>query len=273
MSEKFSTARLQEQPRRWPSADEDPYARALASVASLPLDDPLRRRIRDWVVCENLRLARQLAARFANTGEQVDDLYQAAAIGLVVAADRFDASHGVSFAGFASATILGELRHHFRDRTWSIRVERRLQERQLEIRRTSEDLVRELGREPRRDEIAERLGVTVADIDEALMAGNAYRTHSLNAPVGQSAEVAQELGDTLPVEDRDLESVADRHAVLQLVRGMSPSEKRLLSLRFGENLTQNQIAAVLGVSQMQVSRLLTAALAKLRSALLEDGAT
>lgn len=254
---------------RWPSAAEDPAALALSEVAGLPADDPRRRQARDAVVCDHLPLARQLARRFVNRGEPWEDLYQAAAMALINAAERFDPSHGVSFAGFAVPTILGELRHHFRDRTWSMHVERRLQELHLMVRQASDDLVQVLGRQPSEVDIARHLGVEVAEVREAAAATQAYRARSLNAPVGSAAEDV-EIGDLLPVDDPNLESVADRYALFQQMRELSASEQRLICLRFAGNLTQTQIAEVLGVSQMQVSRLLGAVLAKLRHALLDD---
>jgi len=254
---------------QWPTAAEDPAARALAGVAMLPAGHPDRRRVRDQVVCDHLSLARQVANRFANRGEPWDDLYQAATVALLNAAERFDGSHGVSFAGYAIPTMMGELRHHFRDRTWSLRVDRRLQELHLRVRQATEDLAQVLGREPSYADIAGHLDVDVEEVRQAAAVGQAYRARSLNMPVGP-VEAETELGDVLPVDDPDLESVADRFAVLQLVSGLSENEQRLLCLRFAANQTQAQIAEVLGVSQMQVSRLLSAVLRRLREALLAD---
>ncbi len=255
---------------QWPSADQDPAALALAGVAILPAGHPDRRRVRDQVVCDHLPLARQVANRFAHRGEPWDDLYQAATVALLNAAERFDGSHGVSFAGYAIPTMVGELRHHFRDRTWSLRVDRRLQELHMRVRQAADDLAQLLGREPTHDDIAGHLGIDPDDVRHAVAAGQAYRARSLNMPVGP-AHADTELGDLLPTDDPLLESAADRFAVLQLVRELSGSEQRLLHLRFVENQTQTQIAEVLGVSQMQVSRLLSAVLRKLRDALLVDG--
>jgi len=254
---------------RWPGAAEDPYARALAAVAHLEPNHPRRRRVRDQVVCENLPMARRLAGCFAGRGECLDDLVQVANLGLVRAADRFDASHGVSFAGFAGPTILGELRHHFRDSRWHLRVDRRLQELYLEVRRAADDLTQDLGHRPSVAEIAERTGLARQDCEQALAAAGAFQPLSLNRPA-DSDESAADLVELLGGRDPDLESVTDRFALTQVVADLSPTDRRLLTLRFYANLTQAEIAGQLGVSQMQVSRLLAALLGKLRVALFAE---
>jgi len=257
--------------RRWPTAAEDPSAQALAAVAHLPVGDRLRRAVRDRVVCEHLPLARQLAGRFAGRGEPFDDLYQVATVGLLNAADRFDASVGVSFAGFAGSTIMGELRHHFRDRSWGVHVERRLQELHLRVRRANEELTAQLRRRPSQSEIAEHLGVAPDEVRQAVAVSLAYRAGSLNSPARADGSGHEEVGDLLAVADVELESVAERFAMLDVIKSLTRAEQRLLSLRFAGNLTQAEIAVELGVSQMQVSRLLTSVLGKLRTALLADG--
>jgi RNA polymerase sigma-B factor len=255
--------------QEWPTAQEDPAALALAAVAGLDRDAPARRRVRDEVVCAHLPLARRLAGRFANCGEPLEDLVQVATLALINAAERYDISHGVSFAGFASPTILGELRHHFRDSTWHIRVNRRLQELRLEARDVADDLAQQLGRTATTEEVAERMKVGADQVRSGIASGQAYRVTSLNAPVAVNAGSA-ELGDLLGEDDRAIDSFADRHALAQLVAGLPEADQRLLSLRFSGNLTQTQIAGRLGISQMQVSRLLAAVLEKLRRALLSD---
>jgi len=251
---------------------DDSAVEVLASVAQLAESDPVRRRARDQVVCEYLSYARGLALRFAGRGEPVDDLIQVATVGLIKAVDRFDAERGASFAGFATPTILGELRRHFRDTAWDMHVSRRLQELHLEINNVSSELAQQLGRSVTAEDIASRLGVSVGDVRAAQACGLAYNVRSLNTLVfgDGEGEAETELGDLLGTADGDIDSFADRHSVVQLLAGLSERDQRVLSLRFFDNLTQTQIAERLGVSQMQVSRLLSAALRKLRDALLAE---
>jgi len=253
----------------WPSASEDPDARALAAVAHLDPSHPARRRVRDQVVTANLPLARRLAGCFAGRGEPLDDLFQVASLALVRAADRFDTSHNVSFAGFAGPTILGELRHHFRDTRWHLRVDRRLQELYLAVRQADEDLSQELGHHPDTTQLADRVGADPQDCARAIAVSSAFQPLSLNRPL-DSDPSAGDLGDLIGTTDSDLESVTDRFALGQIVAELSVDDQRLLALRFFGNLTQAEIATRLGVSQMQVSRLLAALLAKLRTALLAE---
>jgi len=253
----------------WPGAVEDPDARALAAVAWRSPEDPVRRRVRDQVVCANLPMARRLAGCFTRRGEALEDLVQVANLALVRAADRFDASHGVSFAGFAGPTILGELRHHFRDTRWHLHVDRRLQELYLSVRRATDELTQELGRHPGIQEVAERVGAGAPECERALAAAAAFQPLSLNGAV-TSEDADRELSDLIGGPDPDLERVTDRCALSQAVAELTDSDRRLLALRFFGNLTQSQIAGQLGVSQMQVSRLLTAALAKLRETMLTE---
>jgi RNA polymerase sigma-B factor len=247
---------------------------ALADLAHRSETDPQRRAARDRVICEYMSLARGLALRFAGRGEPVDDLIQVATIGLIKAVDRFDAERGASFVGFATPTILGELRRHFRDTAWDMHVSRRLQELHLEINKVTAELTQQLGRSVTAEDIAERLGVTVAEVCNAQACGTAYNVRSLNTTVlsDGDGDTETELGDLIGTTDTDLDSFADRHSVLQLLAGLPERDQRVLSLRFYEGMTQTQIAEQLGVSQMQISRLLSAALRKLRDALLADDA-
>jgi RNA polymerase sigma-B factor len=247
----------------------DDAARALAQVAHLAPDAPARRAVRDRVIFDHLPQARRLASRFAHRGQPMEDLVQVATLGLIHAADRFDATHGVSFGGFAGPTILGELRHYFRDCTWDIRVNRRQQELYLRVRQVGEELVQRLGRRPTEAEIAGQIGVSTRDVREARAVSSAYHSQSLNVPVTADGDSA-ELGDLIGGNDQDIDSFADRHTMLQLVAGLSEADRRLLSLRFSDNLTQSQIAKRLGISQMQVSRLLSGVLRRLRTALLAE---
>lgn len=247
---------------------------ALAAVAHLDEADPARRRVRDRVICEYMSFARGLALRFAGRGEPVDDLIQVATVGLIKAVDRFDVERGASFAGFATPTILGELRRHFRDTAWDMHVSRRLQELHLEINGMVADLTQQLGRSVTAEDLAERLGITVDEVRSAQACGTAYNVRSLNTLVMSDGDgdTDTELGDLIGTTDADIDSFADRHSVLQLLAGLPERDQRVLSLRFFDNMTQTQIAEQLGVSQMQVSRLLSASLRKLRDALLAEDA-
>ena len=254
------------------AAQHEQCVAAMAELTHLTENDPLRRAARDRVICEYMSFARGLALRFAGRGEPVDDLIQVATIGLIKAVDRFDPERGASFAGFATPTILGELRRHFRDTAWDMHVSRRLQELHLEINKLTADLTQQLSRSVTAEDIAERLGITVADVRSAQACGTAYNVRSLNTTVLGDGDTETELGDLIGTTDNDLDSFADRHSVLQLLGALPERDQRVLSLRFYDNMTQTQIAEQLGVSQMQVSRLLSAALRKLRDALLADDA-
>ncbi len=258
-------------PSSSPSTLED-AGTALAAVAHLPADHPTRRRVRDRVICEQMSFARGLALRFAGRGEPVDDLIQVATVGLIKAVDRYDAERGSSFGGFATPTILGELRRHFRDTAWDMHVSRRLQELHLEINGAAAELTQSLGRSVTVEDLAGRLGITPDEVRGAQACGTAYRVRSLNTLVPTDGDAETELGDLLGTPDAGIDGFADRHSVLQLLAGLPERDQRLLALRFYDNLTQTQIAEHLGVSQMQVSRLLAAALRKLRDALLADDA-
>ncbi len=253
----------------WPTGSEDPAVQALAAAAHLDPADPVRLAAREQLVRNYLPFARRLASRFANRGESLDDLVQVATVGLLRAADRFDAQHGSSFAGFAGPTILGELRHHFRDRTWVVRVSRHLQEVHLEARSVATELAQQLGREPTEAEIAGRMRVDPAEVRAGMAAGTAYRADSINAPATADADGA-ELGDLLGAEDGEIESFADRYSLALLVAELSEADRSLLRLRFVDELSQSQIAELVGVSQMQVSRLLKAVLGRLRAALMAE---
>jgi RNA polymerase sigma-B factor len=215
---------------------------------------------RDELVTSHLGLAHQLARRFANRGEAHDDLVQVASLALVKAAERFDSERGIMFSTFAAASIIGELKRHFRDRGWAIRAPRRLQELLLEIGSTVEALSQELGRAPTVPELARAINAPEADVLEALEAGQSYRTSSLDAPLVEGQTMADSLGS----EDDGFNRV-DHHSALALaMKTLSPRDRMIVHLRFVEGLSQSQIAAQLGVSQMQISRLLAANLRQLR---------
>jgi RNA polymerase sigma-B factor len=215
-----------------------------------------------------LPLVRTLARRYANRGESLEDLEQVGCVGLIKAVDRFDLSRELRFSTFAVPTILGEIKRHFRDRTWSVRVPRRLQELRLAITEANSTLTHTLGRSPTVTDIATHLQTTEEDILEGLEGARAYNATSLSTPI--SADGTTELGDTLGGEDHQYELAETRVALGPALATLDEREQKILTLRFYGNLTQSQIADHIGVSQMHVSRLLTRALTKLRGQL-KDG--
>jgi len=224
------------------------------------------RSAREEVVQRFLPLARQLARRYAGAGEPLEDLVQVASLGLVKAVDRFDPSRAVAFSSFAVPTILGELKRHFRDKGWSVRVPRDLQELALRLDRTSEELSRELGRAPTPAEVAERLGVSEEDVLEAREAAHAYRAVSLDRPRTEDDESGPAVADSMGGEDPGFRRAEDAATVDQLLRVLAPREREVLRLRFVEDLTQQEIGDRIGVSQMHVSRLIRQAIARLGEA-------
>jgi RNA polymerase sigma-B factor len=224
-------------------------------------DRAVDQRDRDELVARHLGLAQSLAARYANRGEHLDDLVQVAMIGLVRAAERFSPDRGIQFSTFATATILGELKHHFRDTRWSIHVPRSVQEAYLRVKEATDSLSQELARSPSLLEIAERAGLSEEQVVHALEAGLAFRMASLDAPADDATAAPAEQGE---VESGDLERVENRHLLHPLVSRLPERQQRILRLRFEYDLTQREIAAVLGMSQMHVSRLLARSLTQLR---------
>ena len=236
-------------------------------MAELPPGDPERARIRDACVELHLPLAEHLARRFAHRGEPHDDLVQVANIGLIKAVDRFEVERGLEFSTYATPTIVGEIKRHFRDKTWAVRVPRRLQELRLAMTRASADLSQSLGRSPTVPELAERLGVGEDDVIEALEAGGAYSTVPLDAD-NDDDSAGPSLGETLGVEEAAFETVENLAALRPLLADLPARERRILVLRFFDSRTQSEIAAELGISQMHVSRLLARTLERLRQGML-----
>lgn len=214
-------------------------------------------------------LAERLALRYRGRGEPIDDLKQVAAMGLVNAIKRFDVDREVKFATYATATILGELRRHLRDKTWSVRVPRSLQEKWLEASRTAADLAQRQGRSPSVNDIARTMGVAAEDVLEAMDAGAAYTSGSLDAPVAEE-DGATTIGDLIADVDDHLERTHERVTVATHLRALPDRERVILYLRFFDGLTQSEIAERVGISQMHVSRLLRRSLGDLRTSLGED---
>ncbi|MFI5934331.1 SigB/SigF/SigG family RNA polymerase sigma factor [Actinoplanes sp. NPDC051494] len=236
----------------------------LRELADLPAG-PERDALRDKAVRAWLPLARHLAHRYTGRGEPDDDLLQTASVGLLKAIDRFDTTRGIEFAGFAIPTILGEIRRHFRDRTWSVRVPRRMQELRIAITDANNTLTQSLGRSPTVADIAAHLHTTEDEVLEGLEGARAYSARSLSTPLSEDGTTT--LGDTLGETDHDME-LAELHIALgPAMATLAERERTILSLRFFGNLTQSEIAERIGVSQMHVSRLITRALAKLRTEL------
>jgi len=235
-------------------------------MQSLPEGDPERQRLRDQLVEMHLPLVEYLARRFRNRGEWLDDLVQVATIGLIKSIDRFDLERGVEFSTYATPTIVGEIKRHFRDKGWAVRVPRRLQELKLSLTKAISELAQKEGRAPTVAELAAHLQMTEEEVLEGLESANAYSTVSLDAP-DSGDEDAPAVADSLGMIDESLEGVEYRESLKPLLEKLPPREKKILLLRFFGNMTQSQIATELGISQMHVSRLLARTLAQLREGL------
>lgn len=217
---------------------------------------------RDRVVYAYQGLAYSLASRFAQRGEELDDLNQVALVGLVKAVDRFDPARGAELTTFATAIILGELKRHLRDRSWSVRLPRRIHDLHLQAQRTVDELTQELGRSPTIGEVAQRVGASEDLILEALDAGGLRHNASLEAPAGAGDDSS--VQGRLVCIDQRLADVDGRLSLDPLLRRLPDREQRILALRFGWGCSQTEIAGRVGISQMQVSRLLARSLAQLR---------
>jgi RNA polymerase sigma-B factor len=242
----------------------DPSAadRLILAFATTPADDPARPALRARAIEAWLPLARHLARRYAGRGEPVDDLAQVAVVGLIKSVDRYQADRGVDFGYFAIPTIVGEIKRHFRDRTWAIRVPRRLQELRLEITAANHALSHTLGRSPTVADIAVYLKTSEEEVLEGLEGARAYSAASLSTPVGDDGET--QLGDTIGGEDDGFALTELRLSLGPAVARLDAREQQIVTLRFYGNHTQSEIAEQIGISQMHVSRLLAKALTKLR---------
>lgn len=242
--------------RRGPDPDDE--TDVLDLFARLRTDPQAR----DQLLLRFRPLSEYLSRKFAGRGEDTDDLAQVASIGLLNAIDRFDPERGVRFSTYAAATIVGELKRHFRDKRWAIRVPRQLQETGLRISKTIPELTQQLGRSPTVGEIADRVGSTREDVLEAMQAAEAYSSVSLDAPPGSSGPA---VTDTFGEEDRDIALLGEGWAsVAEAIQELPTRDRRVLFLRFFQGKTQSEIAAEIGVSQMHVSRILTNTLNTLR---------
>jgi RNA polymerase sigma-B factor len=215
---------------------------------------------RDRLVEDFMPLITSLARRYAGRGEQFEDLQQVASLGLVKAIERFDLDREVELVTYIFPTVVGELKRHFRDRIWSVSVPRRLKELHQQVSRLLEDQTARLGRSPTIAELAEAAGVSEEEVVEAIEAGRAYTARSLTSPPELDGDSDVELIDLLEVEEQGYEDAENRELLGSGMRALDERERRIVELRFVDGLTQSQIAAEIGVSQMHVSRLIRRAL-------------
>ena len=221
---------------------------------------------RERLIEQNMPLVHSLARRYSYRGEPLEDLVQIGAIGLIKAIDRFDLARGVELTTYATPNILGEIRRHFRDMAWSVRVPRGLRELNLELSRLMEQLTVQLARSPTIPELAKGAGVEEERVLEALESGRAY----LSLAVGGGGDDELDPLDSIGSEDRQYEVSEDRTVLAPGFRALDDRERRILQLRFFAGLTQSQIAQQVGISQMHVSRLIRRSLEKIREAIAED---
>ncbi|WP_162834603.1 SigB/SigF/SigG family RNA polymerase sigma factor [Amycolatopsis circi] len=237
-------------------------------ISHLAEDTDEHSRLRRRLIEEHLPLAEHIARRFARRGQPSEDLLQVARIGLINAVDRYDPARQTDFVAFAVPTVMGEVRRYFRDHTWSVRVPRRLKELHLRIGQTATELGQRLGRAPTARELADHLDLDLDEVAEALHAGNAYQAASIDYPAhDDTGSIA--LADTLGDSDPEIEKLEDRETLKPLLRELPERERAIIVMRFFSNMTQSQIAEKVGLSQMQVSRLLARTLSTLREQLTE----
>jgi RNA polymerase sigma-B factor len=260
-----------DRPERGSGYDElEPVLLAYAATAPGERD---RARLRERLVTGYLPLAHNIARRYANRGEPLEDLTQIASVGLIHAIDRYEPERGHHFLAYAIPTITGEIRRHFRDKTWAMRVPRRLKDLHVEISAAVRELSQQLGRAPRPTEIATRLNVPTDAVLEALAASESYKATSLDrllSPGEGSSRDSTALGDRLGIPDPAFDLVTHSHALAPYLAVLPPRERAILRMRFFEGMTQTQIAEKIGISQMHVSRLLSNTLARLRDSVMTD---
>jgi RNA polymerase sigma-B factor len=219
--------------------------------------------LRDELVAAHMGLAAYLARRFANRGQPLEDLTQVAALGLLKAVERFDPTLNIEFSTYATTTIVGELKRYLRDKGWAVRAPRRMQELYLSLSRVVDPLGQELGRSPTIAELAAEVEASEEEVLEALEAGQAYRFASLDAP--RSEGEGDSVGESLGSEDEELARAEQRALLAPMLEQLPMRQRQIVHLRFFEGLTQSEIARRLGISQMQVSRLLTRSVAQMRA--------
>lgn len=226
---------------------------------------------REKLVMSHLNLVRFIANKFKNRGEPIDDLIQVGYLGLLKAIDRFDPSRGLEFTTFATPTIMGEIKRHFRDKGWSVRVPRRLQEFSAKVNQATDTLTSQLQRSPTIAEIADYLDATVDEVLEAMESSSAYSSVSLEAPSGADDDDTPSVIDRYATEDSDLAFTDDRIIIEEALASFSPRERDVIEMRFLKGMTQIEIAEKLGISQVQVSRLLRRTLKKIQDKIDPEG--
>ena len=226
---------------------------------------------REKLVMSHLNLVRFIANKFKNRGEPIDDLIQVGYLGLLKAIDRFDPSRGLEFTTFATPTIMGEIKRHFRDKGWSVRVPRRLQELSAKVNQATDTLTSQLQRSPTIAEIADYLDATVDEVLEAMESSSAYSSVSLEAPSGADDDDTPSVIDRYATEDSDLAFTDDRIIIEEALASFSPRERDVIEMRFLKGMTQIDIAEKLGISQVQVSRLLRRTLKKIQDKIDPEG--
>ncbi len=225
---------------------------------------------RDQLIESHLNLVRFLASKFKNRGEPMEDLIQVGSLGLIKAIDRFDPSRGLEFTTFATPTIMGEIKRHFRDKGWSVRVPRRLQELSAKVTQATEDLTRELNRTPTVAEISESLDASIDEVLEAMESSSAYSSVPLEGG-GMGEDDAPSVIDRFATEDAELAGTDDRIVIADAIADFTPREQEAIRMRFVDGMTQVEIAEKLGISQVQVSRLLRKALKAIQGKIDPDG--
>lgn len=246
-----------------PSSGYDDVSALFTRLTATEEDSVEYHGVRDELINRCIPLADHIARKFSGRGEPFDDLTQVARVGLVHAVDRFDIERGSNFLSFAVPTIMGEVRRYFRDNTWAMRVPRRVKETHLRIGAAVDTLSQSLGRSPTAKEIATELAVDPDEVAQAVIAGNAYQPTSIDAAaVGRDTDAS--LLDTLGEEEAQFDRVEEYVAIRPLLAGLPERERRILTMRFFESMTQTQIAQQMGISQMHVSRILAKTLARLR---------
>jgi RNA polymerase sigma-B factor len=231
----------------------------------LALGDAERAVLRVAVITEYMPYARHVAARYGVRGQAAEDFLQVAYVGLVKAVDNFDPDFGTAFLTYATPTILGELKRYFRDTTWAVHVPRRIQELSSELREATECLSQRLSRAPTVDELAMLLGADPAEVVDAIDAAGLHAVGSLDVPAATEDGAGSLPGDLLGADDRGIQNIIDRETLRPLLAKLSAREKKILLMRFFRSMTQTEISNELGVSQMQVSRLLAGILDRLRT--------
>ncbi len=227
-------------------------------------------RAREQLIEQYMSLVRSLARRYAYRGEQLEDLVQIGAIGLIKAIDRFDLERGVELTTYATPNIIGEIKRHFRDKGWAVRVPRGLQELNVQLSRLMEQLTVQLGRSPTIPELAKAAGVEEEQVLEALESGRAYTTLSLSVGGGGGDDDDLDPLESLGTEEHQYEVSEDRAVLAPGFKALDERERTILQLRFFDGLTQSQIAQQVGISQMHVSRLIRRSLEKIRETIAED---